>query len=562
MSDFQTWYKQVPPFTRIWLSATVGISLLAKIGILPIGYLILQFAPFFYKLQLWRPMTAVLFYPLNPGTGFHFMMNCYFLYNYSLRLETDHYKQKPGDYMYMLFFNWILCVIVGLVMELPILMDPMVLSVLYVWCKLNKDVIVNFWFGMRFKAMYLPWVLLGMNMILSSGSIFSLVGIFVGHAYYFLKFSYPSELGGPALIETPFFIKRYFPDVQGGTHGFGIPPVGQRPVQQQQQADTTGFRHAWGRAMFLSVVRWTVKSSFRSFYLSATCCTKPTPVPLSFTRYENNVPDSNAPPVLVLHGLFGSKSNWNSLGKAFHKNTKPVRKIYAIDARNHGDSPHTDEHSYEHMVEDLVHLYQTLGIEKAAIIGHSMGGRAMMLLALKYVTNSTQPFQPQLVEKAIIVDISPSTGLGTSNTNIPLFLESMKTIQLSPDVTIHQARKIADEQLSRIIAEKSLRDFLITNLVKAEKEGGRFRWRINLESLERNFNSGVAQFPQLTGLKFDGPTLFIAGGRSDYVKPQDVPLIKTLFPKAEITYVKDAGHWVHSEKSTEFSKLVLNFLNE
>uniref|UniRef100_A0A182VUI8 Derlin n=1 Tax=Anopheles minimus TaxID=112268 RepID=A0A182VUI8_9DIPT len=451
MSDFQTWYKQVPPFTRIWLTATVGISLLAKIGILPVGYLILQQAPLFYKLQLWRPMTAVLFYPLNPGTGFHFMMNCFFLYNYSLRLESDHYKQKPGDYFYMLFFNWILCVIVGLLVDLPILMDPMVLSVLYVWCKLNQDVIVSFWFGMRFKAMYLPWVLLGMNMILSAGSIFSLVGIFVGHAYYFLKFSYPSELGGPSLIETPFFIKRYFPDVQGGTHGFGVPP------------------------------------------------------------------------------------------------------IYAIDARNHGDSPHTDEHSYDHMVEDLVQLYQTLGIQQASIIGHSMGGRAMMLLALKY---------PQLVEKAVIVDISPSPGLGTSNTNIPLFLQSMKMIQISSDATIHQARKIADEQLSRIVAEKPLRDFLITNLVKAEKEGGDFRWRINLQSLERNFNSGVAQFPNLTGHKFEGPTLFIAGGRSDYVKSKDVPLIKKLFPNSEITYVKDAGHWVHSEKSTEFAKLVLNFLNE
>uniref|UniRef100_A0A182SL23 sn-1-specific diacylglycerol lipase ABHD11 n=1 Tax=Anopheles maculatus TaxID=74869 RepID=A0A182SL23_9DIPT len=276
--------------------------------------------------------------------------------------------------------------------------------------------------------------------------------------------------------------------------------------------------------------------------------------PLSFTRYENNVSDSNAPPVLVLHGLFGSKSNWNSLAKAFHKSTKPVRKIYAIDARNHGDSPHTDEHSYEHMVEDLVQLYRTLGLQQASIIGHSMGGRAMMLLALKY---------PELVEKAIIVDISPSTGLGTSNTNIPLFLQSMKMIQISPDATIHQARKIADEQLSRIVAEKPLRDFLITNLVKGDSEsGGEFRWRINLQSLERNFNSGVAQFPKLTGVKFDGPTLFIAGGRSDYVKPADVPLIKQLFPHSEITYVKDAGHWVHSEKSTEFAKLVLNFLNE
>ncbi|XP_050078209.1 protein ABHD11 [Anopheles maculipalpis] len=306
--------------------------------------------------------------------------------------------------------------------------------------------------------------------------------------------------------------------------------------------------------MFSYPVCRIIKTSFRSLHLSAARLSRPVPVPLSFTRYENNVSDSNAPPVLVLHGLFGSKSNWNSLAKAFHKNTKPVRKIYAIDARNHGDSPHTDEHSYDHMVEDLVQLYKTLGIQQSSIIGHSMGGRAMMLLALKY---------PELVEKAIIVDISPSTGLGTSNTNIPLFLQSMKMIQISSEATIHQARKIADEQLSRIVAEKPLRDFLITNLVKGEKEsGGKFRWRINLQSLERNFNSGVATFPQLTGVKFLGPTLFIAGGRSDYVKPADVPLIKQLFPNSEITYVKDAGHWVHSEKSTEFAKLVLNFLNE
>uniref|UniRef100_A0AAG5DBQ4 sn-1-specific diacylglycerol lipase ABHD11 n=1 Tax=Anopheles atroparvus TaxID=41427 RepID=A0AAG5DBQ4_ANOAO len=291
----------------------------------------------------------------------------------------------------------------------------------------------------------------------------------------------------------------------------------------------------------------------RTLNITAVQHSRPVPIPLAFTRYETNSGTDSAPPVLVLHGLFGSKSNWNSLAKAFHKNTKPIRKIYAIDARNHGDSPHTEEHSYEHMVEDLVALYKTLGIQQASIIGHSMGGRAMMLLALRY---------PQLVEKAVIVDISPSPGLGTSNTNIPLFLQSMKMIQISPEQTIHQARKIADEQLSRIISEKPLRDFLITNLVKNEEDGGKFHWRINLESLEQNFHSGVAQFPSLAGVQFDGPTLFIAGGRSDYVKPQDVPLIKTLFPNSEIKYVKDAGHWVHSEKSADFSKLVLDFLNE
>lgn len=82
-------------------------------------------------------------------------------------------------------------------------MDPMILSVLYIWCQLNKEVIVNFWFGTRFKAMYLPWVLLGFNLILSNGSTYSLVGILVGHLYYFLKIKYPQELGGPSYLETP-----------------------------------------------------------------------------------------------------------------------------------------------------------------------------------------------------------------------------------------------------------------------------------------------------------------------------------------------------------------------
>ena len=114
-------------------------------------------------------MTSLFFYPITPNTGFHFMLNCYFLYNYSLRLETDHYKSSPGDYFFLLIFNWLCCVIIGLLINIYALMDPMVLSVLYVWCQLNRDVIVNFWFGTRFKAMYLPWVLFLVNVILSSG---------------------------------------------------------------------------------------------------------------------------------------------------------------------------------------------------------------------------------------------------------------------------------------------------------------------------------------------------------------------------------------------------------
>lgn len=276
------------------------------------------------------------------------------------------------------------------------------------------------------------------------------------------------------------------------------------------------------------------------------------PVELSYNVYDTIESSSQAAPVLVLHGLFGSKFNWNSLSKAFHQKTKPTRKIFSIDARNHGESPHSEVHSYEHMVADLVALYKKLNIEKASVIGHSMGGRAMMLLALQY---------PHLIDRAVIVDISPAPGIGTNNTNIPLFLHSMKSIRISADQTIHQARKVADEQLAKIIAEKPLRDFLITNLAKSPEDGS-FRWRINLDALERNFNSGVAQFPAVGGLRFDGPTLFIAGGRSDYIQQKDIPVIKQLFPNSEIKFVEGAGHWVHSEKSAEFAKLVLNFLND
>ncbi|XP_055544997.1 protein ABHD11-like [Wyeomyia smithii] len=275
------------------------------------------------------------------------------------------------------------------------------------------------------------------------------------------------------------------------------------------------------------------------------------PLELSFNVYDMVQSASHGSPVLVLHGLFGSKYNWNSLSKAFHQKTKPTRKIYSIDARNHGDSPHSEVHSYDHMVTDLVELHRKLNIKKASVIGHSMGGRAMMLLALKY---------PQLVDRAIIVDISPTTGLGTSNTDIPLFLQSMQLIQIGADQTIHQARKIADEQLAKIIDAKPLRDFLITNLVKSESDGS-FRWRINLDALEQNFTTGVARFPDCSAMQYTGPTLFIAGGRSDYIKKSDIPTIKRLFPNSEIKVVEGAGHWVHSEKSAEFAKLVLDFLN-
>ncbi|XP_071447929.1 derlin-1 [Hetaerina americana] len=249
MSDIANWFKSLPIFTRWWLGLTICFSILGRFGLIHNYSLILLYEPFVRKFQIWRPATALFYYPLTPSTGFHFMINLYFLYNYSLRLETGVFDGRPADYLFMLLFNWICCVIVGLLVNIPLLMDPMVLSVLYVWCQLNKDVIVNFWFGSQFKAMYLPWVLFAFKLIISGGGILELVGIMVGHLYFFLMFTYPQELGGPSLLATPSILYDWFPNRQGGIHGFG-----QAPASRRDDVRGGGFgrnQHNWGRGNIL-----------------------------------------------------------------------------------------------------------------------------------------------------------------------------------------------------------------------------------------------------------------------------------------------------------------------
>lgn len=125
----------------------------------------------------------------------------------------------------------------------------MVLSVLYVWCQLNKDVIVTFWFGTRFKAVFLPWVLLGFNLVMSGGGVMELIGILIGHLYFFLAFKYPQELGGPALLATPGFLKQWFPDETGGVHGFGQAP--ERPAPGAPRGARIFRGHNWGQGYVL-----------------------------------------------------------------------------------------------------------------------------------------------------------------------------------------------------------------------------------------------------------------------------------------------------------------------
>ncbi|XP_072948422.1 derlin-1 [Epargyreus clarus] len=247
MTEFRDWYKSIPFFTRHWLTFTLVLSIITRFGAINYRYLVLDYYSFIYRFQIWRGFTALFFYPIGPSTGFHFLINCYFLYNYSQRLETSTFAGKPADYFYMLLFNWACCLIIGLLVNLSILMDAMVLSVLYVWCQLNKEVIVNFWFGSRFKAMYLPWVLFAFNLIINGGGVMELLGILIGHVAFFLLFQYPQEFGGPALLTPPPFLKQIFPDTRY-VGGFGSAPQAQAPTRP---AGPTFGGHNWGRGQAL-----------------------------------------------------------------------------------------------------------------------------------------------------------------------------------------------------------------------------------------------------------------------------------------------------------------------
>lgn len=274
------------------------------------------------------------------------------------------------------------------------------------------------------------------------------------------------------------------------------------------------------------------------------------PVKLAFISYESMkdvTQTSTLFPIIIMHGLLGSKNNWNSLSKTIHKQTG--RKVITVDARNHGDSPHSSDMSYAHMSEDIVQLIKDLNVEKVVLIGHSMGGSTMMYVALNY---------PQMVEKLAVIDMSP-VRISPSLTEMIKLFHAMKTVTLDGNPTLSKARKMADEQLSLSIQSERIRQFLLMNLVEAET--GTYRWRVNLPVLEQNFATNIAKFPNTEKKVYAGPTLFIGGEESDYLKKEDHERIRQLFPTAEFQYIPEAGHWVHVDKPVEFLRNVNAFIN-
>ncbi|XP_066928207.1 derlin-1-like [Clytia hemisphaerica] len=227
-NDIGDWFRNIPIISRWWFTLSIMFPLLGRIGLLHPYYMVLSFQLIFYKFQIWRLFTCIVFFPLSPQTGFHYLINLYFLYSYSTRLETGVFDGRPADYLFLLIFNSIALILLGFAMNLMFLMDAIILSVLYIWCQLNKDQIVSFWFGTQFKAMYLPWVLAAFNMILGQGGLMEIIGIFVGHMYFFLMFKYPQDFGGRRFLTTPAFLYNYLPNRRGGVAGFGQAPASRR----------------------------------------------------------------------------------------------------------------------------------------------------------------------------------------------------------------------------------------------------------------------------------------------------------------------------------------------
>lgn len=256
-------------------------------------------------------------------------------------------------------------------------------------------------------------------------------------------------------------------------------------------------------------------------------------------------------PLIILHGLFGSSDNWFSVGRELSGDFE----VFLVDLRNHGQSPHNELHNYEVLSEDVAFFIDQHHIDKAHIIGHSMGGKTTLQLGLRH---------PDKVNKMIIVDISP---FRYPVSNIPPGLMShdiiIKAMQAVDPSSISN-RDEADAKLKESISSAPVRQFLLKNLKRSSE--GTFKWILNLPVLSDNLHEIYAGLPDIEHQPSGNipvfPLLFIKGQRSEYIRAEDQKSISNYFPHAEIKTIQNAGHWVHAEQPSEFLSIVKNFLKK
>lgn len=258
---------------------------------------------------------------------------------------------------------------------------------------------------------------------------------------------------------------------------------------------------------------------------------------LNVIRHEATGPNpQGVPPLLIVHGLFGSGRNWGVIARRLASD----RLVLTPDMRNHGQSFWSAQHGYPDLAGDLVALIEaeveTKGSGPVDVVGHSMGGKAAMVLALT---------RPDLVRRLVVADIAPVTYGHSQLGNIA----AMRAVDLSRV----EKRSDAVAQLATRVADPTLQAFFTQSLDVTGR-----RWRLHLDTLEREMPK-ILSFPELSG-QFAAPTLFLTGGRSDYVQAAHRPRIRALFPKARFARLPNAGHWLHAEAPRDFEATVRAFL--
>jgi len=245
----------------------------------------------------------------------------------------------------------------------------------------------------------------------------------------------------------------------------------------------------------------------------------------------------DGPPTLILHGLFGRRRNWQAIQKRLADDTR----IIAADLRNHGDSPWDDAMTYEAMAEDLAALITKLDMGPIVVVGHSMGGKAAMALALS---------EPELVSGLMVIDIAPVRY----DHEYDSYIEAMRSVPLEK----LSKRSDAEQYLAPLITDPSIRAFLLQNL---GQEDDRISWSVNLDAIEAGLPN-ILGFPGSLGDPYEGPTLILRGGNSDFVLEEHYPAIEALFPMATHDVIEGAGHWIHAEKPAEVIDQIKAFIND
>ena len=244
---------------------------------------------------------------------------------------------------------------------------------------------------------------------------------------------------------------------------------------------------------------------------------------------EHGSPSS--PPLCILHGLLGSSTNWTGVGRALADEFR----VLTPDLRNHGQSPHAEEHTMEHMVADVLEFLDRRECPRVGLVGHSMGGKVAMRLACDH---------PERVDSLTVIDIAPKDYPVQS-----LELDAMVAL----DPASCASRADADKALARTIADGPTRVFLLTNLER-QKDGG-FRWRANVTTLRRGIEN-MRRTPLSSGQTYPGPSLFVLGGMSEFVAPSDEGRIREHFPCARLEVLATSGHNPHVDNRDALVELL------